>query len=476
MKTITKFIIINIIGIYFCVNHSAAQHSACGISSTSDSNSSFKIIRNLQKESDQYIPHIATKYSGKLKEAYAKRNENIIKEIEEGVFYFSSDITDPFNTIFQQIVKSNPSLRNENLKLLVSRHPYPNAYCTGTGVIVFNLELLPWLENESQIAFVLCHEIAHHTLNHVNNATLERISHLYSEKTQKQLKKIKKRETGSYTQANNLLKGFVFEERRHSRFHEAEADSLALVYLENTPYNTNAAIGCLEQLDKVDGQRFDPSIHLQEIFHTDAYPFKEHWLEEEVGIFATKQPVEEWNRDSIKTHPDCSKRIQLLQTYLKESNSYKGNDISDQQEIYETLSFEADYELTQNTFLFQNWGRSLYYTLQLLKKHPTKACLHTMVSKNLYHIYTAQQNHVLDEYLEQPAPWHPKEYKTLLEFLQNLRQKELAQLNYQYLASNKDDFLEHPDFHQALILAAKQVKDSKELNTLQALWQERYPE
>ncbi len=474
MKSITKFIIINIIIVYFCVNHSIAQHATCGIPNASESDNSFKLIQALQKESAQYIPHINSQYSRKLKESYARRNANIIKELEQGVFYFSSDITKPFNTIFQEIIKDNPSLRNENLKLLVSRHPYPNAYYTGTGVIVFNLELLPWLENESQIAFVLCHEIAHHTLNHINNAALERISHFYSEKTQRQLKKIKERETGKFTQASNLLKDLVFEERRHSRLHEAEADSLAVIYLKNTSYDANAAIGCLEQLDKVDGQRLDPFLSLPEIFHTKAYPFKDHWLEEEVGIFTTKQPVEEWNRDSIKTHPDCSKRIQLLQPYLKEYNSANINVISDQQEIYDALSFEADYELAQNTFLFQNWGKSLYYTLQLLKKYPTKACLHTMVSKNLYNIYTAQENHDLNEYLEQPAPWHAKEYKTLLEFLQNLRLKELAQLNYQYLASKKEQFLAHPDFHQALILAAKQVKASKELNSLEALWEKRY--
>jgi len=437
-----------------------AQQPSCGFPANEDPTSSHQIIQKLKTKVGQDISQLPKRHKDKMAEAYKERTVKIVEELEQGVYYFTPVITDYFQSIFLEIVAANPILKEQDLQLLISRYPYPNAYCTGAGTIVFNLELLPWLENKSQIAFVICHEIAHHTLNHSNNALKENIYRLYSKRTQQELKKIEHKEIGAYTKATKLLKGLVFEQRRHSRLHEAEADSLALIYLKNTSFDATAAIRSLELLDGVDGQRIEQTLDLKEIFHSEAYPFKDYWLEEEQGIFGSQvTTTEEWDSDSLKTHPDCKKRIHLLQPQLETYQSPLPTPSTTDQELFKNFQFQANYELAQNTFHFQNLGKSLYHTLLLLEQYPEEACLHALVGKILIQFYEAQQYHKLENYLEPPAPWHSKQYKTLLEFLQNLRLKDIAHLNYQYLVSKKADFTKHPSFYLAFIQAEKLIND-----------------
>jgi len=441
----------------FCAYTLTAQTIDCFLEIT-PSNQRTTAIQQVKQTTGDAIGQLPAKHKTELSEIYISRGTTLVQQLERGDFYFDTTIYPFFQDLFQTILQANPDINQKEVRLLVSRYGYPNAYCMGEG----------------KIAFVLCHELAHHQLNHVNTAIQERVEWINSEETAKQLEKIAKSEFNTYQQALTFLQGNIFESNRHSRLHEHEADKLALQFLKNTQFNATEALRCLEILDQVDNRRINTIIDLSKIFDTPEYPFKDFWLEEEEAIFSNVKKSEAWNVDSLKTHPDCLQRINALKPFLQD---YKLPDTSLNaffKNTFQQLSNQSDFEPIQNEFLFQNLGRSLFNTLLLLQKHPNRACLHAMVGHNLYNIHEAQKNRELYNVLEKPALHQASDYKIFLTFLQHLRMKELAKINYHYLKNRESLFIENQGFHHALLLATELVGKTEEYQKLNTLYTKKY--
>jgi hypothetical protein len=100
-----------------------------------------------------------------LKTLLEKRTDAIIKTVNADLFILDSELTGYLNGILENIYTANPSLPRET-KVYPYRSEVPNAASFGKGTLCIMLGLLSRLESEDQIAFVLCHELAHHHTNH----------------------------------------------------------------------------------------------------------------------------------------------------------------------------------------------------------------------------------------------------------------------------------------------------------------------
>ncbi len=110
-----------------------------------------------------------------------------------------------------------------------------NAYALPGGFIYINRGLLAYMENESQLAAVLGHEIGHVTAHHAGRQQTANV-------TNKLFQVVALLATRNYDVANtaNLLgTGLV---RGYGRDHELEADRLGAVYLHTMGYDTDALI------------------------------------------------------------------------------------------------------------------------------------------------------------------------------------------------------------------------------------------
>lgn len=85
-------------------------------------------------------------------------------------------------------------------------------------------------------------------------------------------------------QLNALIEKFSFSSSRHSRYHESEADSMAVELLSNTSFAVSGAVTCLNLLDTIDEERFDTESFLTTLFNNVSYPFKKRWIEKEEGL------------------------------------------------------------------------------------------------------------------------------------------------------------------------------------------------
>ena len=100
----------------------------------------------------------------------------------------TDSIIEPYiQSVFAKILKANPQLKD--YILVVTSTPIMNAVNVGGHVIIFYVPLLSIVETESQLASVLCHEIAHGELNHVETKVKSRFDTFYSQEFQKELNK-----------------------------------------------------------------------------------------------------------------------------------------------------------------------------------------------------------------------------------------------------------------------------------------------
>lgn len=91
-----------------------------------------------------------------------------------GKVLFNESLSNYLNDVAQYTFKTNPKLLSE-LQFYVLKSTQVNAFSTDQGIIFFTTGLLAQLENEAQLAYILCHEVSHYTEKHVQDSYVERI-------------------------------------------------------------------------------------------------------------------------------------------------------------------------------------------------------------------------------------------------------------------------------------------------------------
>ncbi|NLE63355.1 MAG: M48 family metalloprotease, partial [Bacteroidales bacterium] len=88
-----------------------------------------------------------------------------------GNILYGNKLNQYINTIADNVLKDYPALRNE-LRFYILKSPVVNAWATENGIILINVGLMAQVSSESELAFIISHEIVHyveHHLIHLNN-------------------------------------------------------------------------------------------------------------------------------------------------------------------------------------------------------------------------------------------------------------------------------------------------------------------
>ena len=236
------------------------------------------------------------------------------------------------------------------------------------------------LTDESQVAFVLCHEISHYVLQHQEKSIDKYVTAINSAEVQAQLRKIKGSEYRKLEQLQQLVKGLAFDSRRHSRDHESEADSMAVVLMRGTPFALSGAPTTLALLDSVDKDAFDVEGCLQQTFNAGDYPFRKKWLAREDGLLGGHARLKRDELvDSLKTHPDCTLRIKLIGPMVGAgvagtgvagtgAAGGKGRLFVIDSVTFRRLRALFQYEVIEYAFASDEYTESLFLSLELLQR------------------------------------------------------------------------------------------------------------
>lgn len=437
---------------------------------------SVELIKTIEAKYKKQLSLAPKAYRNDLEKIYKTRNQSLQSSLKERNYIFDGPLNQYLDGVLAEVSRANPQVSNQEIRLLLSRSAEPNASCLGNGFLTLNVGLTRRFESESQLAFVVCHELAHHYLNHVDQATQQYLEKLSAKSTQQEIRKISDSDSRTVEKATELLKTLMYDHSRHSRFHEAVADSLALIYLKKTNYDEAEAIRVLALLDTVDKEKYTYPLNIKQTFDSPNYPFKDAWLQ-----FATLMKVDgsddaySWNKDSLKTHPDCSERIRLLKRQLGDASGTNKKKFLQAQSQFDELVLSSDFEVVEGQFHAKRYARCLQQSMLLLQKYPSSPYLRATIGKCFYRIYEAQKNHELGKYVPMSSPEDTKEYRQLLEFIHNLGLRDVSAIGYYFLKKDEVAYDTNEDFVYALAQLSKSMNELEESQTLKKDYLKRFP-
>ncbi|MBX2844671.1 MAG: M48 family metallopeptidase [Saprospiraceae bacterium] len=418
-----------------------------------------KFQERIEMELAQDVAAIEGGNKKEISGIYLDRANYVLQAATSGEFIYGTTINTYTEAILNELLEGNPEIPADRIKLFISRDYVPNASCIGEGSIVMNIGLIRRFENESQVAFVLAHELAHYIDNHVNQGIQEYVSTKNSKATQKQIKQIRKAKYQRNQKGLDLLKSFTYNTSRHTRTKESAADAKAIELLSNTKYDLNEAVKALEMLDTIDEDKYEVKLNLIKSFDRQLYPFQPEWLEEEneLAIFfgAGKTDQEEvMHPDSLKTHPNSLVRAE--QVSKKISSLTNGGSVSIQPvSMHEAAVKQADFDMVLSAYHYKNYGLVVYQSLVLQEKYPDDPFLIGIIGAVMGEMAEAIEDKELGKILPQSSPAFEEDYNTVLKFLNGLSYKNMKEVGYNYVRTYRDDAGKSEALAYALALTSK---------------------
>jgi Zn-dependent protease with chaperone function len=395
---------------------------------------------------------IAGKHKKQLRSIYRDRFELIDEMFDENEFIFTPAVHEYLQKIVARIYKSNPNLSQAGTQYVFSRSFWPNAASFGNGTVSFNISLITKLDNEAQVAFVLCHEMAHYHLDHGNRHINQVVNNYYSEEMQEKLKAIKKMKYGQGKELGGLAQAFTYKNRRHNREFESQSDSMAMEYMKNTGYDMREAVAALNILDSIDKEYYDPETDLPKVFNFSSYAFQDKWIKKERAFFGgVIDTLNQKEKDSLKTHPDCKLRAASVEKKMQNIQlPQSGSKFLVSESEFASLKERSRYEVIQFCFERNNLSLALYRSLDIFSREPDNVYLATMVGRCFEEIFKRQKNHTVNTVVETPSPYVDKKYNALLNFFQKVRLKDIGAIGYYFMQQHQDKFGSNTEYNSVL--------------------------
>lgn len=117
---------------------------------------SFSQKTTLGLQSEGYIPKKFTEYTT----ISLKSNIKEKTLFTHAFIIYGTDLNQYLDRFLLQLLSEEPTLKQQ-VKIFLYRSNEPNIYTTSDSIILINIGLLARIQNESELAFILSHELAH---------------------------------------------------------------------------------------------------------------------------------------------------------------------------------------------------------------------------------------------------------------------------------------------------------------------------
>jgi Zn-dependent protease with chaperone function len=461
--------------------------------------------------------------SGKLtaeqgKEFLVLNNEALRNTFHSGRVLFGDEVTNYLNEVAQRLVAANPDYTG-GLNLFATRVTVPNAAAWRNGVILFNVGLLSRLDTESQLAFILAHEMAHIQNKH----TLQKFTLAVSDGEYVDPDNRRKLRGKAFGRGSLDLEK-VFKKYRYSRQFEMEADKQGLEWLKKSPYRAHDASRALEILRDIDKDRhsmipplesFNPDsllkIPAQQEKNSPAKKVKSNKefiafklgkndtlrvdpVEEDIKPASIpdetditpekkkkkKRPIdegylegemsEEEFLDSTRTHPSIEDRLAQIQTGMPSSDI--GESFISSPMDFIKIRTIARFEMVETHFEGMNYLKAFYEALQLLKEYPDNAYLVNMVCKSAYWYTIMENESYQDHFTPKPKYYKGEAWGEFINYFDNLSKEKRSSWCLGLLEKYQTDF---PDNHQVQFVLAQAYAQFEMEGKAKALYEKLLP-
>lgn len=252
----------------------------------------------------------------KYKEIWDQRTDALTAMINNDDYVHDKDVYTYVESLVRQISDANHSLIPQRPFVLIDRSASVNAYSLGGNVLAVNLGLVTFAQSREELAFVIAHEMSHNILHHAENAMQQKAAWLSSDEYRQSLNAVLDSKYERLSRLKKVIENYSFSRSRHQRYHESEADSLAIVLLKRTgmPFEASWFL----RLDSADMEYQQPLHHSLSAFFTAYHlPYEDSWSERRThGLSTRTYAFSETSSiaDSLKTHPECVERYNKTRT------------------------------------------------------------------------------------------------------------------------------------------------------------------
>lgn len=385
------------------------------------------------KKSEEAFKKISENYDGSYKKEFQKTMKEIMPELKPIYknIYYNEEFNNYIGQILNMIKAKNSDLNDKEIRYYFLYEESPNAFMVLDGSMFIGLGLFDILENESQLAMVLSHELSHYSQSHGYNRLKRQVEYENSSEMQQKINSAKVEGLNRIERVQNLLKAYNFNVKQHSRENESEADSVAAEYLMNTPYALDEAILGIKVLKKADTEYFEINSILKDVFSFENSPFKDNWIKKSTSIGEKlRYKLTPEQKDSISTHPNTDLRYEELNKLIQGKETRDILEISN--ETFEKIKKDFRVELVNYLVSRKQLSTALYYILKYQNEGDERLELKQRLYETLDLMETALDNHTLGKYVDIRNPYFPPQYNNLLIFIDNLTVDDFKEIKNNY--------------------------------------------
>jgi len=306
--------------------------------------------------------------------------------LTSGQILYGDPMSEFVNDVADELLKEDQVLRDK-LHFFVLKSHVPNAYTTHNGIVVVTIGLLARLENESQLAVILAHEIQHFVKNH----------------SLKQYKEVKKTISDSRRNNGGDLESKLKRLYRFSKEQEYEADQLGYELLKKSSYDLNEGIYVFEMLKFTEYPFLETTMTLEN-FERPNYKFPVNLFEDINNQLKTAKEFDdkidrEESDEETSTHPSLDKRIDQLKTLISKKEFSGSQKYIIGENKFKFIQQISRFELLLMYVKRADFGRSYYLSKVVELLYGKSAFLNKVSAMSLYGIVEHKINkHNLDDY------------------------------------------------------------------------------
>lgn len=392
-------------------------------------------LKYFEGNNEATVKRLRAQYSGKtgseLSKIYKEFGTDFEKQVKNKDFIFKSEFEASIQSMIQRLKKNNPKIP-QDLKILIAKDNTPNAYCLADGTFVINMGLYSWLNNEEQIAAVISHELGHKIEEHSLKTFLKIIE---QDKQDKIVVENIKSTTTSRSQSQNqkafdIFKNTVYKKGVERRQSEMQADSLGYVIFRNSDFKKAEFVNALQRLqdfDTISPRELKVETY-KKLFNLPKQAFNEKWMEkEDFSLYNYNFYKEKLNKDSLASHPEVSRRIEMLKRIFAELKTPAASEKPT--DLFVALQKTARMEILPNYFHSEDYGLGIYAAMQFLQDEEEEKYYKSWLGKCFAKIYEARKNYNLNRYLDRIEPKNQSEsYQQFLNFMWNLSLEEIKNI------------------------------------------------
>jgi Zn-dependent protease with chaperone function len=271
---------------------------------------------------------------------------------KSGYIIFTGELVDYLNKIKDYLLRDYEFFRTK-IRIYISKDPNHNAFSIINGNIYLNVGLIANVENEAQLAFIICHEIMHI----VNEHTIK--------------EQLNNRGFRDVLNGTEVIKGngnSISKTHSVSQLNEFQADNDGLKLFSLSKYSLFEALKAIELLNSYEDLNSNIEITNQLFFlkNSDILDTFSVSYEKPKKYDSHEFNLEEFE---INTHPSIKERFDKINTLISVHNDTNNNSIyllTDLNEFNKYQKF-AKYEVLSCLISSEELVPALIYSLNLVK-------------------------------------------------------------------------------------------------------------